>query len=155
MKFLSNLDQIKSPGLHPSMSIEDLVNHIGHCITKQMGPENSNFASDRAKLEEFTQYLFNDSEIQPTSDEQNVMSRVNSSYNLIRKDPNSHPKLSSKPKPLLSLVCDRINGLGLICEFVFVSSEGGDECLKQRRGFEGEVIILTVCWCFIWISSRL
>ena len=56
---------------------------------------------------------------------------------------------------VLSLVCDRINGLGLICEFVFVSSEGGDECLKQRRGFEAEVIILTVCWCFIWISSRL
>ncbi|XP_050910078.1 uncharacterized protein LOC127123953 [Lathyrus oleraceus] len=99
LKFLSNLDQIKLPGLHPSMSIEDLVNHIGHCITEQMGPENSSFASDRAKLEEFTQYLFNDSQIQPASDEQNVMSRVNSFYNLLQKYPNSHPKLSSKPKP--------------------------------------------------------
>ncbi|KAI5440319.1 hypothetical protein KIW84_025590 [Lathyrus oleraceus] len=99
LKFLSNLDQIKFPGLYPSMSIEDLVNHIGHCITEHMGPENSSFASDRAKLEEFTQYLFNDSQIQPASDEQNVMSRVNSFYNLLQKDPNSHPKLSSKPKP--------------------------------------------------------
>lgn len=30
-----------------------------------------------------------------------------------------------------------------------MSSEGGDECLKQRRGFEADVIILTICWCFI------
>jgi hypothetical protein len=94
LKFLSNLNQIKLPGLHPSMSMDDLVNHIGNCISEQMGPESSNFASDRSMLEEFTQYLFNDSQFPPTSDEQQpasdeqyVMSRVNSLYSLLQKDP--------------------------------------------------------------------
>jgi hypothetical protein len=87
-KFLSNLSQIKLPGLHPSMSMDDLVNHIGHCISEQMGPENSSFTNDRAVLEEFTQYLFNDSQFPPVSDdEQNVMTRVNSLYCLLQKDP--------------------------------------------------------------------
>lgn len=92
-KFLSNLSQIKLPGLHPSMSMDDLVNHIEHCISEQMGPENSSFTNDRAVLEEFTQYLFNDSMFPPVSDEQsdeqNVMSRVNSLYCLLQKDPSA------------------------------------------------------------------
>nr|AFK36890.1 unknown [Lotus japonicus] len=46
LKFLSNLDQIKLPGLHPSMSMDDLVNHIGHCISTQMTSENSKFGGD-------------------------------------------------------------------------------------------------------------
>ncbi|MCI69754.1 hypothetical protein A2U01_0091017, partial [Trifolium medium] len=35
-----------------------------HCEPgiSQMGPESSNFASDRSMLEESTQYLFNDSQ---------------------------------------------------------------------------------------------
>ncbi|KAL3008219.1 hypothetical protein AAZX31_07G019400 [Glycine max] len=112
LKFLSNLDQIKLPGLHPSMSMDDLVSHIGHCISEQMGSDNPNFAGDnqysRSILEEFTQYLFNDSQHATTSDEQrvmsknaedamarngnglrdaDVMSRVNSLYCLLQKDP--------------------------------------------------------------------
>ncbi|KAJ1429211.1 hypothetical protein SESBI_08567 [Sesbania bispinosa] len=93
LKFLSNLDQIKLPGLHPSMSMDDLVNHIGHCISQQMGSDNSNFAGDsqhnRSILEEFTQYLFNDSQHTTASDERYVMSRVNSLYSLLQKDPSS------------------------------------------------------------------
>lgn len=89
LKFLSNLDQIKLPGLHPSMSMDDLVSHIGHCISEQ----NPNFANDgqnsRSILEEFTQYLFNDSQHATTSDEQHVMSRVNSLYCLLQKDPSA------------------------------------------------------------------
>jgi len=88
-KFLSNLSQIKLPGLHPSMSMDDLVSHIEHCISEQMGPENSSFTNDRAVLEEFTQYLFNDTQFPPVSDEQNVMSRVNSLYCLLQKDPSA------------------------------------------------------------------
>ncbi|RZC00970.1 hypothetical protein D0Y65_016646 [Glycine soja] len=112
LKFLSNLDQIKLPGLHPSMSMDDLVSHIGHCISEQMGSDNPNFVGDnqysRSILEEFTQYLFNDSQHATTSDEQrvmsknaedamarngnglrdaDVMSRVNSLYCLLQKDP--------------------------------------------------------------------
>ncbi|RDX91617.1 hypothetical protein CR513_26378 [Mucuna pruriens] len=91
LKFLSNLDQIKLPGLHPSMSMDDLVSHIGHCISEQMGSENPNLGGDgqysRSFLEEFTQYLFSDSQHATTSDEQYVMSRVNSLYCLLQKDP--------------------------------------------------------------------
>lgn len=92
LKFLSNLNQIKLPGLHPSMSMDDLVNHIGHCISEQMGSDaGSNLAGNsqhsRSILEEFTQYLFNDTQLTPASDEQYVMSRVNSLYCLLQKDP--------------------------------------------------------------------
>ncbi|RZB98194.1 hypothetical protein D0Y65_021275 [Glycine soja] len=93
LKFLSNLDQIKLPGLHPSMSMDDLVSHIGHCISEQMGSDNPSLAGDsqysRSILEEFSQYLFNDSQHATTSDEQRVMSRVNSLYCLLQKDPSS------------------------------------------------------------------
>lgn len=88
LKFLSNLNQIKLPGLRPSMSRDDLVNHIGHCISEQMGPDSSNFA-DRSMLEEFTQYLFADSQLMQASDEPYVMSRVNSLYCLLQKDPST------------------------------------------------------------------
>ena len=36
LKFLSNLDQIKVPRLHPSISREDLVSRIGYCILEYM-----------------------------------------------------------------------------------------------------------------------
>ncbi|CAJ1970713.1 unnamed protein product [Sphenostylis stenocarpa] len=93
LKFLSNLDQIKLSGLHPSMSMDDLVSHIGHCISEQMGSDYPNIAGDgqysRSILEEFTQYLFNDSQHATASDEQRVMSRVNSLYCLLQKDPST------------------------------------------------------------------
>ena len=90
LKFLSNLDQIKLPGLHPSMSMNDLVNHIEHCISERMASGNPNFAGDgqlnRSILEEFTQCLFNDSQLSTAPDEQFVMSRVNSLCSLLQKD---------------------------------------------------------------------
>ncbi|XP_027344917.1 uncharacterized protein LOC113857298 isoform X2 [Abrus precatorius] len=93
LKFLSNLDQIKLPGLHPSMSMDDLVSHIGHCISEQIASDNPIFGGDsqysRSILEEFTQYLFNDSQHTTASDEQYVMSRVNSLYCLLQKDPST------------------------------------------------------------------
>ncbi|XP_054783137.1 uncharacterized protein LOC129290402 [Prosopis cineraria] len=90
LKFLNNLDQIIVPGLHPSMSMNDIVNHIGNCISEQMTSGNPAFASDnqsRQILEEITQYLLNDSLVTAASDEQFLMSRVNSLCCLLQKDP--------------------------------------------------------------------
>ncbi|XP_028769828.1 uncharacterized protein LOC114749577 [Neltuma alba] len=91
LKFLNNLDQIKVPGLHPSMSMNDIVNHIGNCISEQMTSGNPAFSSDNEQskliLEEITQYLLNDSLVTAASDEQFLMSRVNSLCCLLQKDP--------------------------------------------------------------------
>lgn len=95
LKFLNNLDQIKVPGLHPSMSMTDIVSHIEHCISEQMTSGNPTFAGDsqqsRLILEEITRYLFNDSQAQVTaaSDEKFLMSRVNSLCCLLQKDPST------------------------------------------------------------------
>ncbi|KAL1340303.1 uncharacterized protein [Arachis hypogaea] len=99
LKILSNLDQIKLSGLHPSMSMNDLVNHIETCISEQMASGNPNFAGgdgqlSRSILEEFTQCLFNDNTqlAAAVPDEHYVMSRVNSLCCLLQKDNiNSNP----------------------------------------------------------------
>ena len=91
LKFLNNLDQIKVPELHPSMSMNDIVNHIGNCISEQMISGNSASASDNEQhkmiLDEITQYLLNDSLAIAASDELSLMSRVNSLCCLLQKDP--------------------------------------------------------------------
>lgn len=96
-KLLSHLDQIKVPGFHPSMSMSDLVSHIGNCIAEQMTSENPIFSGmkqhGRDILEELTQYLFSDSQSTSASDEQSLMSRVNSLCCLLQKDPSSAQKL--------------------------------------------------------------
>ncbi|KAI4329419.1 hypothetical protein L6164_021685 [Bauhinia variegata] len=93
LKFLSNLEGIKVPGLHPSMSMDDLVNHIENCISEKMTSGNPVFTADkqysRSILEELTQYLFNDSQLAAASDEQFLMSRVNSLCCLLQKDPST------------------------------------------------------------------
>ncbi|KAK4268066.1 hypothetical protein QN277_024771 [Acacia crassicarpa] len=91
LKFLNNLDQIKVPGLHPSMSMNDIVNHIGNCISEQITSGNPAFASNNEQskiiLDEITQYLLNDSLVTAASDEQFLMSRVDSLCCLLQKDP--------------------------------------------------------------------
>ncbi|KAJ7962726.1 ATP-dependent DNA helicase [Quillaja saponaria] len=99
LKLLSTLDQIKVPGIHPSMSMSDLVSHIGHCISEQMTSGNPTFAGDsqhRAMLEEITQYLFNDSQLTSTSDEQFLMKKVDSLCCLLQKDPSTAQNLQVK-----------------------------------------------------------
>ncbi|XP_031385128.1 uncharacterized protein LOC116198985 isoform X2 [Punica granatum] len=87
---LSQWGQVKVPGIHPSMSMSDLVTHLGHCISEQKGFADSLFPGDeqlnRDVLEELTRYLLNDSTIPGTTDEQSLMSRVNSLCNLLQKD---------------------------------------------------------------------
>ncbi|WCJ40364.1 hypothetical protein M5689_021285 [Euphorbia peplus] len=86
-------DQLKVPGIRPSMSMSDLVNHIGQCISEQITPGNSTVSGCTPKnsdiLEEITQYLLSDSQLTLASDEQSLMSRVNSLYCLLQKDPGS------------------------------------------------------------------
>ncbi|KAG9455930.1 hypothetical protein H6P81_000438 [Aristolochia fimbriata] len=85
-------DQFKMPGLRPSMSMSDLVNHIGHCISEQMTSGNPFFSSEgegsrsRDMLDEITQYLLSDSQFSSASDEHSLMSRVNSLCSLLQKD---------------------------------------------------------------------
>ncbi|XP_022158169.1 uncharacterized protein LOC111024711 isoform X3 [Momordica charantia] len=84
-----NWEQMKVPGLHPSMSMSDLVNHIGHCITEQMTAANPSFANQGPEyqdiLEDIAQYLLNDNQ-STTSDEKSLMKRVNSLCCLLQKD---------------------------------------------------------------------
>ncbi|ONK78854.1 uncharacterized protein A4U43_C01F250 [Asparagus officinalis] len=83
-------DQIKVPGLRSSMSVIDLVNHIGNCISGQTTAGNpllpTDSSLDKSMLEELTQYLLSDSQIASASasDEQFLMSRVNSLCCLIQ-----------------------------------------------------------------------
>ncbi|XP_022714715.1 uncharacterized protein LOC111274370 [Durio zibethinus] len=94
-KLLGQWDQIRFPGIHASMSMSDLVNHIGNCICGQMTSSLDDLQS-RDILEEITQYLLNDSQLTPASDEECLMSRVNSLCCLLQKDsavePNFQPK---------------------------------------------------------------
>lgn len=82
--------QFKVPGIRPSMSMSDLVNHLGHCISEQINSGNPQLAGDSLTtkdiLEEITQYLLSDSQNSSASDEKSLMSRVNSLCCLIQKD---------------------------------------------------------------------
>ncbi|KAK9130309.1 hypothetical protein Sjap_010796 [Stephania japonica] len=89
IKGLNHLDQLKVPGLRTSMSMSDLVDHIGQCLSEQMTPGNPLFSEvqNRETLEGIAQYLLSDSQLASTSDEQSLMSRVNSLCCLLQKDP--------------------------------------------------------------------
>ncbi|KDP41944.1 hypothetical protein JCGZ_26962 [Jatropha curcas] len=98
-KIPSHWNQIKMPGLQPSMSMSDLVNHIGQCITEQMAFDNSTSSDSDPKnnsiLDEITQYLLSDSQLTSDSDEQSLMSRVNSLCCLLQRDPGSARNLQA------------------------------------------------------------
>ncbi|KAK8602024.1 hypothetical protein V6N13_058312 [Hibiscus sabdariffa] len=82
-------DQIKVPGLHPSMSMNDLMNHIEQCLSEQMtdgNPSSENRPDTQEMLEEIAQYLFSDTPFTTASDEKSLMSRVNSLCCLLQKD---------------------------------------------------------------------
>ncbi|XP_077223222.1 ATP-dependent DNA helicase isoform X2 [Tasmannia lanceolata] len=91
LKEPNHWDQFKVPlALRTSMSMSDLVNHIGNCISEQMTSDNPHFSGEglRGKdmLDEITQYLFSDSQFSSASDEQSLMTRVNSLCCLLQKD---------------------------------------------------------------------
>ncbi|KAL5547591.1 hypothetical protein UlMin_002822 [Ulmus minor] len=86
-----NWDQIKVPGIHPSMSMSDLMNHIGNAISEQITSVNPSSANQQTDvndiLEDVAQYLLNDNQLATASDEKSLMSRVNSLCCLLQKDP--------------------------------------------------------------------
>ncbi|KAF6176529.1 hypothetical protein GIB67_007912 [Kingdonia uniflora] len=89
-KGISNWDQFKVPGIDTSMSMNDLMNHIGNCISEQMTSGNPLF-SERSQneemLDDIAQHLLGDTQFASTSDEQSLMSRVNSLCCLLQRDP--------------------------------------------------------------------
>ncbi|XP_043817581.1 uncharacterized protein LOC110626720 isoform X2 [Manihot esculenta] len=98
-KIPSHWDQIKVPGIQPSMSMSDLVNHLGQCISEQISgnPYISNGdPMNREILGEITQYLLSDTQLTSASDEQCLMSRVNSLCCLLQRDPGSALNLQAK-----------------------------------------------------------
>ncbi|XP_015580382.1 uncharacterized protein LOC8265774 isoform X2 [Ricinus communis] len=92
-KGLRNWDQIKVPGLHPSMSMSDLMNHIENCISEQITSGNPSLSADGSEgqniLEDIAQYLLSDNQLTTSSDEKRLMARVNSLCCLLQKDPAS------------------------------------------------------------------
>ncbi|XP_078433678.1 uncharacterized protein LOC144704968 [Wolffia australiana] len=83
-----NWDQLKVPGLHPSMSMTDIFNHI----EKMTSGEQKDVI-----LEDITQYLLSDSQSLATSDENSLMSRVNSLCCLLQKEPTQRSSLFDLP----------------------------------------------------------
>ncbi|KAJ8634750.1 hypothetical protein MRB53_009017 [Persea americana] len=76
--------QVKGQTLVQSMSVSDLLSHIEHCISEQMTP--GKLPESREMMEELTHYLLSDSQFSSASDEQSLMSRVNSLCCLLQKD---------------------------------------------------------------------
>ncbi|XP_058067772.1 uncharacterized protein LOC131217060 isoform X2 [Magnolia sinica] len=79
-------DQLKVPGIRPSMSVSDLVTHIGQCMQMTSSNPTGEGSWGRDMLDEITQYLLSDSQFSAASDEQSLMSRVNSLCCLLQKD---------------------------------------------------------------------
>ncbi|KDP38724.1 hypothetical protein JCGZ_04077 [Jatropha curcas] len=101
-----NWDQIKVPGLHPSMSMSDLMNHIGNCISEQMTSGNPQFSTGESErqyiLEDIAQYLLSDTQLTTSSDEKRLMARVNSLCCLLQKDPASMQNLQINEESSIS-----------------------------------------------------
>lgn len=80
-------EQLKVPGLRQSMSMTDLVNHIGNCLSEQV--TSGNIPTDKASecqdiLDNISQVLLSDTHNIAASDEKSVMKRVNSLWSLLQ-----------------------------------------------------------------------
>ncbi|KAM3336895.1 hypothetical protein P3S68_032595 [Capsicum galapagoense] len=78
---MRNFEQLKVPGLRPSMSMTDLVSHIESCISQQIN--SGNLQSDEAleckgMLEDIAQIWLSDTQGTTASDEKSLMKKVNS-----------------------------------------------------------------------------
>lgn len=85
-----NWDQIRVPGLRPSMSMSDFIGHIEHCLSEQITSGDPSLSGGgpqyQEMLEDIAQYLLNDNQVTAASDEKSLMSRVNSLCCLLQKD---------------------------------------------------------------------
>lgn len=97
---LRNLEQLKVPGLRPSMSMTDLVSHIETCISQQIN--SGNLQSDEAleckgMLEDIAQMWLSDTQCATASDEKSLMKKVNSLCCLLQDPTASHePNLNGE-----------------------------------------------------------
>lgn len=93
--------QIKVPGFHSSMSVSDLVSHIGNCITERRAAGDPLLSAEELQstdvMEDLTRYLFSDSQVS-ASDEQAFLSRVNSLCSLLQKDDSTAGHLQTTEK---------------------------------------------------------
>lgn len=90
---LKSLEQLKVKGLHQSMSMTDLVSHIGNCISEKVTA--GDIPSDKAlecqdMLDNISQILLSDTQTIQASDEKSLMKRVNSLCCLLQ-DPAAAP----------------------------------------------------------------
>ncbi|GMP36026.1 hypothetical protein CsSME_00008272 [Camellia sinensis var. sinensis] len=103
-------EQIKVPGLRQSMSMSDLVNHIGHCISERMASGNSPCRKEALEcqdmLENIAQALLSDTQFTTASDEKTLMSRVNSLCCLLQ-DPATAPNVQVDCESQLQGLDDR------------------------------------------------
>ncbi|WCJ30160.1 hypothetical protein M5689_011735 [Euphorbia peplus] len=109
-----NWDHIKVPGLHPSMSMSDFMNHIENCISEQItsgNPPAVDGSECQNMLEDIAQYLFSDTQLTTSSDEKRLMARVNSLCCLLQKDSGSTQNLQQLNDE--SCISESNNGKGL------------------------------------------
>lgn len=129
-KGLSNWDQIRVPGLHPSMSMGDLVSHLEQRMSEQKTSKDFNLSSEERQslemLEEINRCLFSDTQYMPAaSDEKSLMSRVNSLCCLLQKDP---PAAQRKENFHDTAMGDK--GVG---EFNFASASVSERNVEENR----------------------
>ncbi|XP_052199933.1 uncharacterized protein LOC127806590 [Diospyros lotus] len=99
-------EQLKNSGLHPSMSMSDLVNRIGNCISERMGSVNSTCFKDGLEyqgiLENVAQSLLSDTQLTTASDDNKLMARVNSLCCLLQQqDTATSPGVQAESKSQL------------------------------------------------------
>lgn len=98
-KGLSNLNQLRVSGIHPSMSMSDLVSQLEQRVSEQKTSKVINLASDERQsleiLEEISKSLLSDTQNVSASDEKSLMSRVNSLCCLLQKDPATAQKIEN------------------------------------------------------------
>ncbi|KAI3820611.1 hypothetical protein L1987_08159 [Smallanthus sonchifolius] len=150
LKDINRWDQIKVPGIHPSMSMSDLVNHIENRITEQRTGNRPLSCEEQESLEileDISQCLFNDSQhgSSTASDEKSIMSKVNSLCCLLQMDPTTLQVLEPKtdcngPRPGFGLVGEG----GSVAEgtgegFLVVEDEKGTG--MSRKDSVGELLL--------------
>ncbi|KAK9076785.1 hypothetical protein SSX86_005119 [Deinandra increscens subsp. villosa] len=102
-----DIKQPYAPGLHPNMSISDLVNHIGSNLSEQNVSWNLPFSSNapgpgypRDILENISQILLSDNQLTAAaSDEKTLMSRVNSLCSLLQDYENGQQIVNASSIP--------------------------------------------------------
>jgi hypothetical protein len=107
-------NQFKVPGLKASISMEDLVNHLGNCRADQRSvgeiPLTINDRKSKEVLEDLVQYLFSDTHSLPASDDKYLMARVDSLYSLLEKD--MVPDVMRKPENSDDIGINQMNSDG-------------------------------------------